>query len=161
MDVSQSKSTKIINVLVASAFCASAFQVVAEDQQPLQLRVSAVKNQTGTLVGYLYDQSKGFPSDKSRAIETVTVSIAAGPSLLQFHSAEVGKNYAISVMHDENGNGVMDSNLIGIPKEGYATSNNQPHSMLGPPSFQKALFTRPSGRRPSTSKCSTDSADRA
>lgn len=41
-------------------------------------------------------------------------------------------------MRDENGNGKMDSNLLGIPLEGYATSNTVPHSMIGPPRFKDA-----------------------
>ena len=43
-------------------------------------------------------------------------------------------------MHDENGNGKMDSNFLGIPLEGYATSNNVPHSMIGPPRYKDAEF---------------------
>lgn len=43
-------------------------------------------------------------------------------------------------MRDENGNGKMDSNLLGIPLEGYATSNNVPHSMIGPPRFKEVEF---------------------
>jgi uncharacterized protein (DUF2141 family) len=43
-------------------------------------------------------------------------------------------------MHDENGNGKMDSNVLGIPLEGYATSRNVPHSMIGPPRYTDAEF---------------------
>lgn len=32
--------------------------------------------------------------------------------------------YAISLFHDENSNGRLDKNFLGIPKEGYAFSNN-------------------------------------
>jgi uncharacterized protein (DUF2141 family) len=28
-------------------------------------------------------------------------------------------NYAIAVIHDENRNGELDTNMFGIPKEGY------------------------------------------
>jgi len=50
------------------------------------------------------------------------------------------RRLAVSVMHDENDNGKMDSNFLGIPLEGYATSNNVPHSMSGPPRFKDAEF---------------------
>lgn len=45
---------------------------------------------------------------------------------------------AIRLHHDENGNGELDRNLLGIPSEGYGFSNN-PKSM-GPPSFKDAAF---------------------
>ncbi len=48
--------------------------------------------------------------------------------------------YAVAVFHDENGNGDLDTNFIGIPKEGYGFSNN-PKSMMGPPEFKEAAFT--------------------
>ena len=42
--------------------------------------------------------------------------------------------------HDVNGNGVMDKNLIGIPKEPYAFSNNV-NAKWSEPSFEEAQFT--------------------
>jgi len=45
--------------------------------------------------------------------------------------------YAISIVHDENENGVMDTNKLGIPREGYAFGNNA-LGKLGPPSFDQA-----------------------
>ena len=47
--------------------------------------------------------------------------------------------YAISIIHDENNNDKLDTNFIGIPKEGFGFSNN-PRIMFGPPSFEKASF---------------------
>jgi len=50
--------------------------------------------------------------------------------------------YAIAVYHDANGNGKMDSNLMGIPTEDYAFSNNAVGKM-GPPSYDQAKFALP------------------
>ncbi|HNI91331.1 MAG TPA: DUF2141 domain-containing protein, partial [Leptospiraceae bacterium] len=47
---------------------------------------------------------------------------------------------AIGIMHDENNNLKMDTNLIGIPKEGYGVSNNV-KSKLGPPKYEDAKIT--------------------
>ena len=44
--------------------------------------------------------------------------------------------YSISVFHDENNNGILDTGLFGIPSEPYAFSNN-PSTGFGPPSFEK------------------------
>jgi len=47
--------------------------------------------------------------------------------------------YAISVFHDENNNGKMDTNFMGIPKEDYGCSNNA-KGFMGPPEWKDAKF---------------------
>jgi uncharacterized protein (DUF2141 family) len=46
--------------------------------------------------------------------------------------------YAVSAFHDANGNGKLDTNFIGIPKEAVAMSNNP--RVMGPPRFKPSLF---------------------
>ena len=45
--------------------------------------------------------------------------------------------YAVSVIHDLNGNGDIDLNMLGMPTEGYGFSNDA-RGTLGPPSFDAA-----------------------
>lgn len=52
--------------------------------------------------------------------------------------------YALVVLHDENMNGRVDSNWIGIPKEGYGFSNDA-RSSLSAPSFKDAGFVYDGG----------------
>ena len=47
--------------------------------------------------------------------------------------------YAISMYVDENNNGKLDANAIGIPIEPYAFSNDA-SGAFGPPSFEQAKF---------------------
>lgn len=53
---------------------------------------------------------------------------------------------ALSVFHDVNGNGKLDSNAMGIPKEPYGFSNNAAGT-FGPPQFEKAQFAAKAGAR--------------
>jgi uncharacterized protein (DUF2141 family) len=46
----------------------------------------------------------------------------------------------------ENANSKLDTNFIGMPKEGVGTSNN-PRTRFGPPSFENAVFELDSGNR--------------
>ena len=46
--------------------------------------------------------------------------------------------YALMVIHDENGNGKLDTNLVGMPVEGYGFSNNP--RVLRKPTFDEAAF---------------------
>lgn len=47
--------------------------------------------------------------------------------------------YAIRCFLDENGNGELDTNLFGFPKERYGFSNNW-RPVIGPPSFRDLAF---------------------
>ena len=58
---------------------------------------------------------------------------------ISFDSISPGK-YAIQFFHDENENQKMDFSLIGIPKEKFGSSNNV-KPILGPPKFEKMLFS--------------------
>ena len=48
--------------------------------------------------------------------------------------------YAAQAFHDENGNGELDRNILGLPKEAMGFSNDAPMRM-GPPRFDSAAFT--------------------
>ena len=48
--------------------------------------------------------------------------------------------YAVNAFHDENNNGELDTNLVGIPSEGYGFANN-PSTTFGPPDFEEAAVT--------------------
>lgn len=52
----------------------------------------------------------------------------------------------LSVFHDVNGNGRLDSNAMGMPKEPYGFSNNAA-GVFGPPKFEKAQFEVKAGAR--------------
>lgn len=47
--------------------------------------------------------------------------------------------YAMAVIHDENMNGKLDTNSVGIPTEGYGFSNDA-RGVVGGPSFSAASF---------------------
>ena len=48
--------------------------------------------------------------------------------------------YAVNAFHDENGNGESDTNLLGIPAEGYGFAND-PVIRFGPPDFEAAAVS--------------------
>jgi uncharacterized protein (DUF2141 family) len=49
-------------------------------------------------------------------------------------------DYGVAVFHDENSNGKMDKNVLGIPLESYGFSNNV-RITFGPPKWEEAKFT--------------------
>jgi uncharacterized protein (DUF2141 family) len=47
--------------------------------------------------------------------------------------------YAVAVFHDANGNGKLDTNFLGIPKEPTGASRD-PKPRMGPPKFTDCSF---------------------
>ena len=73
-----------------------------------------------------------FP-DGAGAVAAQWRSARNGVLEFVFTGLPAGK-FAVAVFHDENGNDTLDTNLLGIPKEGYAFSENA-RGFAGPPSF--------------------------
>ncbi|MFP4432269.1 MAG: DUF2141 domain-containing protein, partial [Spirochaetaceae bacterium] len=86
----------------------------------------------------LYDSASGFPNDLSKALDAKAVEIDGRSARVVFSRYPHG-TYAVGLFHDENRNGVMDTNLIGVPREGHGASQDA-RGRLGPPRFQDAAF---------------------
>lgn len=107
----------------------------------LTVHVVGARNTKGRIGVVLFQGPEGFPSDPSKAIRQQTADIdpRSLDARVVFRDLPYG-TYAVSVLHDENGNGEMDKNFMGIPKEGYGASNN-PRKRMGPPGFDEAAFS--------------------
>jgi uncharacterized protein (DUF2141 family) len=81
----------------------------------------------------------GFPTNFSIAYEQRIENIHNKKAEIIFKDLPFD-DYAISVHHDKNNNGVLDKNWVGIPTEAIGASNN-PKAFLGPPSFDDAKIT--------------------
>lgn len=79
----------------------------------------------------------------------VTRSISAASPHLELAGLPTG-DYAIAVIHDENGNGKLDT-FAGIPREGVGFSRN-PKLSFGPPRFDSARFPVSGAATPQTIK---------
>ena len=67
----------------------------------------------------------------------VAQSDAASPrTVLVLRDAPPGR-YGVSVMHDRNANGKLDSNIVGIPTQPYGASRDA-RGRMGPPAFEDA-----------------------
>ena len=74
---------------------------------------------------------------QARPATAPAAGMPAGTVQLRFERVPPG-TYAISLFHDENGNGKLDKQLI-LPREGYGFSRDAP-VRFGPPSFASAAF---------------------
>lgn len=99
--------------------------------------VSGLRSAKGQVVACLTARPDAFPDCQSDpAARSLTVP-AARTVQLDFGMVPQG-SYAISLFHDENGNGRLDKRLM-IPREGFGFSRDAP-VRLGPPRFASAVF---------------------
>jgi uncharacterized protein (DUF2141 family) len=103
----------------------------------INIEVSNIKNQKGSVVIGLYNIEKSFPI-KTEEYQGLVLDTNATTLKGQFKNIPKG-TYAIALFHDENSNEILDKNFLGIPKEGYGFSNNA-KALFSAPSFDKAKF---------------------
>jgi uncharacterized protein (DUF2141 family) len=115
--------------------------VVAWSQGSIEVKVTEIRDEKGDIRVGLFKNEDTF---LKKAIEGKVVKASKDGVTVVFENVPEG-DYAVSVLHDENGNGVMDSNVVGIPKEGFAFGNNATGT-FGPPSFEKAKVSVKKGR---------------
>lgn len=100
--------------------------------------VTNLRSAKGQVLACITARADAFP-DCEKDPAAKAVKVPAGKSVeLDFGVIAPGR-YAVSLFHDENGNGKLDKSLM-MPREGYGFSRNAP-VMMGPPSFAKAAFT--------------------
>ncbi len=108
-----------------------------ENKSSLTVVVNGVKP-GGTLYVSLFNQPDGYPTDPDKAYKKDMKKVSSKQERFVFKGIPFG-TYAVSVWHDENDNGKMDTNLIGIPREGTGASNDA-KGRMGPPRFPDASF---------------------
>ena len=105
----------------------------------IHVKVLDIRNSTGTVDCALFDSPVGFPIEAlNSAMNAMVIKIRKTEARCDFEDIPAG-TYAITVIHDENTDGKLDTNWLGIPKEGYGFSNDA-RALLGAPSFSVASF---------------------
>jgi uncharacterized protein (DUF2141 family) len=127
----------------------AAICVTTAEQQPLEQKVIVVKisgfrNDRGQVICALYSSAADFPKNLAKATAVTKSQISDRHAVCEFPGVAPA-TYAVSVIHDENSNGKLDTNFMGIPKEGVGSSNNV-RPRFGPPKFSAAAFTFSGGK---------------
>jgi uncharacterized protein (DUF2141 family) len=105
----------------------------------IHVQILNIRNSTGTVDCALFDAPIGFPIEVLRsATNVMVIKVRHTQARCDFEDIPPG-TYALAVIHDENSNGKLDTNWLGIPTEGYGFSNDV-KALLGAPSFAAASF---------------------
>ena len=129
--------------LIMTLLGVGAQSVLATSELNTQLQVTGLRSQKGTVNVAIFNSSEGFPADTGKAFRRLIIEIPAS-GLPTAELALPKGSYAISLFHDEDGDGVLKKNMFGVPVEGLGFSNN-PKWRMAPPGFDacKILVTGP------------------
>ena len=102
----------------------------------LTVNVSGLKNTKGQLIACLWATKASFPTcSKNGSAVKLKLAISGSSMSVTFPNVTPG-TYSVTIEHDEDSNGKLKTNIIGMPKEGVGVSNNPG----GIPSWSKALI---------------------
>ncbi len=104
----------------------------------LNVEIDGLRNSIGQVCVSLYNNSRGFPEDSDRVLQKQCVKVAQIPLVVKFDNLKLG-SYAAVVMHDEDSDGTVNQDDLGIPSEGFGFSQN-PEVITSAPKFGDAAF---------------------
>ncbi|WP_313958515.1 DUF2141 domain-containing protein [Novosphingobium sp. 9] len=123
-------------ILLSGASAALAVPVVPASSD-VTVAVTDLRSDKGHVLACLTAKPADFPDCRHDPQARKLTVAASEPLELDFGAVPDGL-YAISLIHDENSNGKLDTALM-IPREGFGFSRDAPVRM-GPPRFARAAF---------------------
>lgn len=110
-------------------------QIVLAQSYDITVQITGFESKRGYCVVTLFDDSKPF-NVQNKGITQVKKAITGNKTCTVIFEHLPRGVYSIIAFHDENNDGVLNTNLLGLPKECVGNSNNH----QGRPSFNKSKF---------------------
>ncbi|WP_299213359.1 DUF2141 domain-containing protein [uncultured Aquimarina sp.] len=102
----------------------------------IQVNVNGIDSKKGQIVFMLFNTDEGFPKEVNKAYKKGYVKQFSKSTSYTFENVPHG-TYAVVIFHDENNDGEIESNFIGMPKERVGASNLTKRSK---PNFKKCAI---------------------
>ena len=115
----------------------AAFAATSSTAADLNVRVHGGLSSKGQVLVALFASETDWM--KSPKAETTIPINGAGEAHFTFSNFVPGI-YGLSIFYDEDSDGELDMNLLGIPSEGFGFSNNA-RANFGPPKWSKVRFS--------------------
>ncbi len=119
----------------------SASPVFAAD---LTVNLKGLRAQSGLVKVALVNSAEAWDG-KAAPVQATGAPAKGETAQFTFKDLKPGR-YAVMITHDENGNGKLDTNLIGMPVEGYGFSNNP--RVMRKPTWDETRFDVGAGLLP-------------
>jgi len=104
----------------------------------IEISIESLRNDSGQVLCALHDSKAAFPRDSSKAVQKAQATVLDRRAVCVFNDVRPG-TYAVGIVHDENSNGKLDTNFVGLPREGLGSSRDA-KGFMGPPKFDDASF---------------------
>jgi uncharacterized protein (DUF2141 family) len=128
----------ILFILLIVFFSSFRVPSIASTEFETEIVVRNIKDTRGVFIISFYDDAAAFPKVGK---ELLTEKVIVKDTLPHVIKVKVPKEgwYAIAMFQDEDENGKIKQDKIGIPEEPYAFSNNI-HPRIEAPSFSSCKF---------------------
>lgn len=103
----------------------------------IEFNIQGVRSDEGKLYIQLFKGEENYQSGQPESANIVKAK--SGAVKISFNNVDEGV-YAVRFYHDENNNGEMETNMFGMPTEGYGFSNDAKPN-YGPVDFSEMKFT--------------------
>lgn len=127
---------KILVILLA--FASFFIPTNSFEKGKIKIKLEGIQEYKGIIGIMIFNQGDGFPTDKQKALLHREFIMNGTIPELEIADLPPGR-YAISIVHDVNGNKTLDKNMLGIPTEPFGFSGNK-SILFGLPKFEEAAF---------------------
>ena len=127
-------------IVIAAGF--AAFGAEAQQGNTINVAVSGIKDNTGSIRCGLFNSADSFPKD-GKEYQGVEAPIANGQATCTFNNVAPG-TYAVAYFKAAPGQTKMKTGMFGMPQDPYGFSRNATIGM-GPPSFNSAAYSYAGG----------------
>lgn len=108
--------------------------------QGLTVNIERIEQTQGHILVLVADSAAAWDGQAPRVAARKIAVEATGSLPVTFEDLAPGR-YAVQVLHDANDNGKLDTNIVGMPTEGYGFSNNP--QVMRRAHFDEAVFELP------------------
>lgn len=126
----------------------TAFAAAADLTVTVQGATGGTEAGSGKVAVAVFDTAAGFGKEPLSFAGLRVPPDKAGRVSVTMHNLPPG-TYALAVYFDANGNGKLDTNMVGMPVEAYGFSNNA-RGNFGPPDFPAAAIRLGDGKTETT-----------
>ncbi|WP_448564979.1 DUF2141 domain-containing protein [Thalassotalea ganghwensis] len=126
----KSQSLLLVSILLAG------LSLITASASEIRFDIEGIKSEQGKLYIQLFEGEDNYSN--GNALRAAIVAAKEGKVTVKFDGIAPGE-YAIKFFHDENDNAQLETNIFGMPVEGFGFSNDAKPS-FGPVNYRDAKF---------------------
>ena len=111
------KTSLVVSMLMIACNEGILAQSLGSQENVIHVEIDGFRSDRGQVLCALFSSAADFPKKPDRAVAHATAEIVGRHATCEFQGVPPG-TYAIAVFHDENSNGKLDTNFMGIPGVG-------------------------------------------